>query len=97
MAMPAAPRGAEPMAGAAMPDGMAGMDMGPAAPASDSGDPNMGEMGDALAPAFKAWGLADFAFAFAMWSVMMVGMMTPSVAPMVLLYAAAGRVAARAP
>ena len=31
---------------------------------------------------------------FAMWSVMMVGMMTPSVAPMVLLYAAAGRKAA---
>jgi predicted metal-binding membrane protein len=32
---------------------------------------------------------------FAMWSVMMVGMMTPSVAPMLLLYAAAGRKAAQ--
>jgi predicted metal-binding membrane protein len=30
-------------------------------------------------------------FAFAMWSVMMVGMMTPSVAPMILLYARVGR------
>jgi predicted metal-binding membrane protein len=30
-------------------------------------------------------------FAFAMWAVMMVGMMTPSVAPMILLYAKVGR------
>ena len=31
---------------------------------------------------------AHFAFMFAMWVVMMIGMMTPSVAPMVLLYVA---------
>lgn len=30
-------------------------------------------------------------FAFAMWAVMMIGMMTPSVAPMILLYARVGR------
>ncbi len=65
---------------AAPADGMAGMDM-----AGASG---------ALEPAFRAWAPADFAFMFAMWSVMMVGMMTPSVAPMVLLYAGAGRKAA---
>jgi predicted metal-binding membrane protein len=30
-------------------------------------------------------------FAFAMWTVMMIGMMTPSVTPMILLYAKVGR------
>jgi predicted metal-binding membrane protein len=44
-----------------------------------------------LAPALKAWTAADFAFMFAMWSVMMIGMMTPSAAPMILLYARVGR------
>ena len=34
---------------------------------------------------------SNLLFAFAMWSVMMVGMMTPSVAPMILLYAKVGR------
>jgi predicted metal-binding membrane protein len=61
-------------------DSMAGMDMN--------------GMGDAVAPAFKAWGPVDFVFMFAMWAVMMTGMMTPSVAPMVLLYAGFGRKAA---
>lgn len=50
--------------------------------------------GAALAP-FRPWTVADFGFVFAMWAVMMVAMMTPSVAPMVLLYARAGREAAR--
>ncbi|UDL91375.1 DUF2182 domain-containing protein [Mesorhizobium sp. PAMC28654] len=49
------------------------------------------DMGAAMAPAFQAWSPADFAFTFAMWAVMMVGMMTPSVAPMLLLYAGVGR------
>jgi len=49
------------------------------------------DMGAAVEPAFRAWSVADFAFMFTMWAVMMVGMMTPSVAPMVLLYAAVGR------
>jgi predicted metal-binding membrane protein len=68
---------------------MAGMDM------SNMDGSNMGmagmDMGAAVAPGFRAWALADFAFTFTMWAVMMVGMMTPSVAPMLLLYAGVGR------
>jgi len=63
--------------------GMPDMDM--------SGDMSGMDMGAAMAPGFRAWTLADFAFIFAMWAVMMVGMMTPSVTPMVLLYALVGR------
>jgi predicted metal-binding membrane protein len=63
---------------------MSGMDM----PGMDMSEMNMG---DAIAPSFRAWAPADFAFIFTMWAVMMVGMMTPSVAPMVLLYALVGR------
>ena len=33
----------------------------------------------------------EFAFVFAMWAVMMVGMMTPSATPMILIYARVGR------
>lgn len=40
----------------------------------------------AMAPAIEPWTAAHALFLFAMWAVMMVGMMTPSVAPMVLLY-----------
>src|SRR5688572_32790101 len=43
---------------------MSGMDMG-------SG------VGAAVQPAFRPWGVADFAFMFTMWAVMMAGMMTP--------------------
>ncbi len=32
------------------------------------------------------WGAAEFALAFAMWAVMMVGMMLPSVSPMLFAY-----------
>jgi predicted metal-binding membrane protein len=46
------------------------------------------------APGLKPWSPADFAFAFVMWAVMMVGMMTPSAAPMILIYARVGRHAA---
>jgi predicted metal-binding membrane protein len=35
------------------------------------------------------WRPSDFFFTFAMWAVMMVGMMAPSAAPMLLLFAAA--------
>jgi predicted metal-binding membrane protein len=55
---------------------------------------DMSAVGDALAPAFRPWGPVDFAVIFAMWAVMMIGMMTPSVAPMILLYAGFGRKAA---
>jgi predicted metal-binding membrane protein len=72
---------------AASPGGMAGMDMSSAMSPANA-------MAAAIAPAFRVWAPADFVFIFAMWSVMMVGMMTPSVAPMILLYAAVGRKAA---
>jgi predicted metal-binding membrane protein len=49
------------------------------------------DMGAAMEPGFRPWSAVDFAFTFAMWAVMMVGMMTPSVAPMLLLYANVGR------
>jgi predicted metal-binding membrane protein len=49
-----------------------------------------------MMPADAPWPLVEFAFVFAMWAVMMVGMMTPSAVPMVLLYARVGRQAARA-
>ncbi len=44
-----------------------------------------------MAPAFRPWTAADFLYMFVMWSVMMIGMMTPSVSPTVLLYAQVGR------
>ena len=45
--------------------------------------PGMPMSGDTLAP----WTTVHFLFIFGMWAVMMVGMMTPSVTPMVLMYA----------
>jgi len=44
-----------------------------------------------MAPANAPWGAIEFAFVFAMWAVMMVGMMAPSAAPMILIYARVGR------
>jgi predicted metal-binding membrane protein len=44
-----------------------------------------------MAPADAPWGVIEFAFVFVMWAVMMVGMMAPSVAPMILMYARVGR------
>lgn len=49
------------------------------------------DMRDMLAAGFRSWSAADFAFTFAMWLVMMVAMMTPSAAPMILIYATVGR------
>ena len=45
----------------------------------------------AMVPSLQPWSAAEFAFTFVMWVIMMVGMMTPSVAPMVLIYARVGR------
>ncbi len=42
-----------------------------------------------------AWTTIDFGFMFAMWTVMMVGMMLPSAGPTTLVYAAVARKAAR--
>jgi len=55
---------------------------------------DMGGVSIAAEPAFRSWSIADFGFVSIMWAVMMVGMMTPSVAPMVQLYATVGRNAA---
>ena len=83
--------------------GMAGMDMGASAPSTNMQGMNMPGMdmpgmdmsapreAGVLGPALKPWTGAQFAAAFVMWSVMMVGMMTPSAAPMILLYARVGR------
>lgn len=43
-------------------------------------------MSDMMAPALRPWSGAEALFTFVMWAVMMVGMMTPSVTPMVLIY-----------
>jgi predicted metal-binding membrane protein len=58
--------------GAAIPD-MPGMDM------------SVMDM-RAMVPALQPWTPVHFLFVLAMWTVMMIGMMTPSVAPMVLIY-----------
>ncbi len=50
----------------------------------------------AMVPASAPWSVTDFVLMAIMWAVMMVGMMTPSAAPMILIYARAGRMAAEA-
>lgn len=57
------------------------------------GMPDMPDMnmGAATAPMLRTWTAWDFACMFAMWAVMMVGMMTPSAAPMILIYARVAR------
>src|SRR6516162_505761 len=40
-----------------------------------------------MVPARAPWQATEFAFVFVMWAVMMVGMMTPSATPMILMYA----------
>ena len=66
---------------------MSGMNM----PATNMPDMNMSGM--AMAPGFTAWTASHALVIFAMWAIMMVGMMTPSVAPVVLLYAGTARAA----
>jgi predicted metal-binding membrane protein len=44
-----------------------------------------------MAPANAPWKGIEFLFVFVMWAVMMVGMMAPSAAPMILMYARVGR------
>ncbi len=50
-----------------------------------------------MMPADMPWRAMEFALVFAMWIIMMVGMMTPSVVPMILMYARVGRQAEGAP
>jgi predicted metal-binding membrane protein len=47
-----------------------------------------------MMPASSPWQPIEFACVFAMWVVMMIGMMTPSAAPIILVYARVGRHAA---
>ncbi len=47
-----------------------------------------------MMPAAAPWQPIEFVFVFVMWAVMMVGMMTPSAAPMILIYARVARQAA---
>jgi predicted metal-binding membrane protein len=47
-----------------------------------------------MMPVTAPWRLIEFGAVFAMWVVMMIGMMTPSVAPIVLIYVRIGRQAA---
>jgi predicted metal-binding membrane protein len=47
-----------------------------------------------MAPASAPWSGIELLLVLAMWVVMMVGMMTPSAAPMILIYARVGRHAA---
>lgn len=47
-----------------------------------------------MMPASAPWQPIEFAYVLAMWAVMMIGMMTPSVAPMILIFARVGRQAA---
>jgi predicted metal-binding membrane protein len=44
-----------------------------------------------MVPAASPWSAVEFAFVFVMWALMMVGMMAPSAAPMILLYARVAR------
>jgi predicted metal-binding membrane protein len=76
----------------APPDPMAGMDMA----GMDMPGMNMSamDMVGMAAPAIRPWSAAQFTLMFVMWAVMMTGMMLPSAAPMILLYARVGRHAA---
>jgi predicted metal-binding membrane protein len=42
-------------------------------------------------PRMQGWGAVDFVLMFVMWAVMMVAMMTPSAAPMILMYSRVNR------
>ncbi len=49
-----------------------------------------------MMPESAPWQPIEFGYVFAMWVVMMIGMMTPSAAPMILIYARVGRQGASA-
>ena len=49
------------------------------------------DMSGMMSPQFIPWSATHLGFMLAMWVIMMIGMMTPSVAPMILLYAAIAR------
>ncbi len=61
--------------------------------APSPGMPSMtaAEMAAMMSPGFAPWTLGHALFIFAMWAVMMIGMMTPSAAPMILIYTQVAR------
>jgi predicted metal-binding membrane protein len=52
---------------------------------------NMDMGAEMTMPRMQAWSIADFGLTFGMWAVMMVAMMTPSAAPMILMFAGVTR------
>ncbi len=44
-----------------------------------------------MQPSNAPWSAVEFTLVFVMWAVMMIGMMAPSAAPMIIMYARAGR------
>src|SRR5689334_4053567 len=54
-------------------------------------DMAMGISGMMMTPQIVPWTFTHVFFIFTMWTVMMVGMMTPSVAPMILIYTQVAR------
>src|ERR1700683_2006131 len=61
---------------------MGGMSM-PAPLGAMAGMPMGHDIAAAVEPGFRPWGLTGFALVVLMWAVMMLGMMVPSVAPVV--------------
>src|SRR5215217_3923250 len=57
----------------------------------DTSDMAMDDMPDMAMPMAAPWTPTIFALTFAMWWVMMIGMMVPSTVPMVLTFAALNR------
>lgn len=51
----------------------------------------MADMADMMPATFSPWSAADFALNFLFWWAMMPGMMLPSAAPMILMFAAINR------
>jgi predicted metal-binding membrane protein len=49
------------------------------------------DMSGMMSAEYRPWSAAYFAFMASMWVVMMIGMMTPSVAPLIILYTEIGR------
>jgi predicted metal-binding membrane protein len=71
----------------------AGMDMSMDMDLDTGAEPAIDQspMDMVLDPELAPWSASDFAFMASMWIAMMIGMMTPSAAPMILLYSRVGR------
>jgi predicted metal-binding membrane protein len=76
-------RGMGEMAGAGS---MSGMSSGGSMSGGDMSGMSAGGMAGMAMPALGAWSASYAVLMFLMWTVMMVGMMLPSAAPMILLY-----------